>query len=128
MHGESASNPLLPAIAEFWPSVIARLRSASYSLSTANKLSRSELSIRHVISSDQEQGPTRAEEEVLLSKLFVIVSELCLGSDGFFADRFENDVYPIIAALIGMSTWFGRLDPTCGSHALPLASRWGKRR
>jgi hypothetical protein len=100
MHGESASNPLLPAIAEFWPSVVARLRSASFSLSTANKLSRSELSIRHIIASDQEQGPSRAKEEILTSNLLSIVSELCLSSDGFFADRFENDVYPIIAALM----------------------------
>jgi hypothetical protein len=100
LHGESASNPLFPAIAEFWPSIIARLRSASMSLSSVNKLSRSELSIRHIMATDQEQGLSRARVEVLISKLLLIVSELCLSSDGFFVDRFENDAYPIIAMLM----------------------------
>lgn len=99
-HGESASNPLFPAIAEFWPSVIARLRSASMSLLALNKLSRSELSIGHIMAADQEEGPSRGRVEVLISKLLLIVSELCMSSDGFFVDRFENDAYPIIAMLM----------------------------
>ncbi len=100
LHGESASNPLFPAIAEFWPSIIARLQSASMSLSSANKLTLSELSIRNIMATDQEQGLSRARVEVLISKLLLIVSELCLSSDGFFVDRFENDAHPIIAMLM----------------------------
>ncbi len=100
LHGESASNPLFPAIAEFWPSIIARLRSASMSLSSVNKLTRSELFMRHIMATDQEQGLSRARVEVLISKLLLIISELCLSSDGFFVDRFENDVHPIIAMLM----------------------------
>jgi len=100
LRGESASNPLLPAIAEFWPSIIARLRSASTALVSVNRLSRSDLSIRHTMATDQERGPSKASLEVLLSKLLLIVSELCSSSDGFFVDRFENDAFPIIAKLM----------------------------
>ena len=102
LHGESASNPLLPAIADFWPSIVARLRSASTSLASLNRLSRSNLvSIRHAMATDQEKGtPSRTCLEVLLSELLQIVSEFCRSSDGFFADRFENDAYPVIAKLM----------------------------
>ena len=100
LRGEAASNPLLPSIGEFWPSIIARLRSTSTSLASVNKLSRSDLAIRHAMAKDQEQGPSRAGLEVLMSKLLLVISELCLGSDGFFEDRFTNDVYPIIARLV----------------------------
>ncbi|KAL7531629.1 hypothetical protein ACHAXR_009215 [Thalassiosira sp. AJA248-18] len=100
LRGESASNPLLPAIAEFWPTIIARLRSALASLVSVNRLSRSDLSIRHMMATDQEQGPSRASLEVLISKLIMIISEFCISSDGFFVDRFENDMYPILAKLM----------------------------
>jgi hypothetical protein len=121
IHGEFAvSNPLLPAIAEFWPSILARLRSASMSLTSITRLSREELSIRHVMGST-DQGlqqhhhesstnpssaatstkvSTRAGLQVLLSKLLHIVAELCASSDDFFVDRFVNDTYPLIATLM----------------------------
>ena len=101
LRGEAANNPLLPSIAEYWPSIIARLRSASVSLASVNKLSRSDLSIRHMMATDQvQEGPSKASLEVLISKLLLIISELCASSDGFFVDRFEKDVYPIISKLI----------------------------
>ena len=101
LRGEAANNPLLPSIAEYWPPIIARLRSASASLASVNKLSRSDLSIRHMMATDQVQGgPSKASLEVLISKLLLIVSELCVSSDGFFVDRFEKDVYPITSKLI----------------------------
>jgi hypothetical protein len=119
IHGEFAvSNPLLPAIAEFWPSILARLRSASMSLTSVTRLSRSDLSIRHVMDSTdqglqhQHQGVasntaptstkanTRAGLQVLLSKLLHIVAEICTSSDDFFVDRFVNDAYPLIATLM----------------------------
>ena len=100
LRGESASNPLLPSIADFWPSIIARLRSASASLASVNRISRSDLSIRHKMATDQEEGPSKASLEVLITKLILIISEFCCSSDGFFADRYENDTYPIIAKLM----------------------------
>ena len=97
--GEAANNPLLPAIGEFWPSIKARLQSASRSLVSVNTLSRSDLSLRHTMATDQDQGPSRTGLEVLISKLLLIISELCTSSDGFFTDRYQNDVYPIITKL-----------------------------
>jgi hypothetical protein len=64
IHGEFAvSNPLLPAIAEFWPSILARLRSASMSLTSVTRLSRSDLSICHVMDST-DQGLQQTHQEV----------------------------------------------------------------
>ena len=97
--GDAANNPLLPAIGEFWPSIKARLQSASRSLVSVNTLSRSDLSLRHTMATDQDQGPSRTGLEVLISKLLLIISELCTSSDGFFTDRYQNDVYPIITKL-----------------------------
>lgn len=98
--GEAANNPLLPAIGEFWPSIKARLQSASRSLVSVNTLSRSDLSLRHTMATDQDQGPSRTGLEVLISKLLLIISGLCISSDGFFTDRYQNDVYPIITKLM----------------------------
>lgn len=99
--GVSANNPLLPAIGEFWPSIIAILRSASASLVLAKTLTRSDLSIRHMMATDQhEQGPSQTSLQILITNLLSIISELCSSSDGFFVDRFENDVYPIIGKLM----------------------------
>lgn len=53
------------------------------------------------MATDQEQKPSQIGLEVFMSKLLNIVSDLCLISDGFFVDRFENDVYPILAELLG---------------------------
>ena len=122
LYGEFAvSNPLLPAIAEFWPSILARLRSASMSLTSVTRLSRSDLSIRHVMGSTDQglqrhhqevashnpssaatstKANTRAGLQVLLSKLLHIVAEICNSSDDFFVDRFVNDAYPLIATLM----------------------------
>ena len=111
--GKSASNPIFRAIAEFWPSIIARLRSVSASLATVNRLSRSELSLRNVMATDQVQKyHSQAGLEVLMPRLLLVVSELCLSSDGFFADRFENDAYPIIATQMTdlLSTCFDNGD------------------
>ena len=100
--GESASNPLLPSIAEYWPAIIARLRDASSSYVSANRVSRKELSIRNAMAEDLgEDTQSRKYLGVLLASLFTIVAELCAGSDGFFEDRFRHDVYPIIAKLVG---------------------------
>ena len=52
------------------------------------------------MATDQEEGPLKASLEVLLSKLILIILELCCGSNGFFVDRFENDVYPVIDKLM----------------------------
>ena len=102
--GESASNPLLPSIAEYWPAIIARLRTASASFVSANRVSRKELSIRNAMAEDLgENTLSRKYLGVLLASLFTIVAELCAGSDGFFEDRFRHDVYPIIAKLVGES-------------------------
>ena len=101
LHGESAINPLFRSIAEFWPSIIARLRSVSANLASMNILSRSDLSVRNIMATDQAHDySSHAGLEVLMSKLLVITSELCMSSDGFFADRFENDAYPLIASLM----------------------------
>jgi len=101
LHGEAANSPLFRAIAEFWPPILARLRSTSTSLGSANRLSRSELSVRNLMAADQAQGySSQAGLEVLMSKLLSIISELCLSSDGFFADRFQNNAYPILATLM----------------------------
>lgn len=100
--GESASNPLLPSIAEYWPAIIARLRAASASYVSSNRISRKELSIRNAMAEDLgENTQSRKYLGVLLASLFTIVAELCAGSDGFFEDRFRHDVYPIIAKLVG---------------------------
>jgi hypothetical protein len=99
--GESASNPLLPSIAEHWPSVLARLKETSSKLRSKKMLSLAELSIRHMMAADQEKSPTDVSLIVLLSKLLEIVTELCVISDGFFAGRFQNDVYPILAKIMG---------------------------
>lgn len=101
LRGESASNPLLPAIAEYWPSIVARLRSTSSDLHSKKMMSRSDLSIRQIMATDQDESRSETSLIVLLSKLLEIVSELCSISDGFFAGRFECDVYPILAKLLG---------------------------
>jgi hypothetical protein len=99
--GESASNPFLPSVAEHWPSVLARLKETSSKLRSKKMLSLAELSIRHMMAADQEKSPSDASLIVLLSKLLEIVTELCVISDGFFAGRFQNDVYPILAKIMG---------------------------
>ena len=101
VQGESASNPLLPEIAECWPSILVRLKETSYKLRSKKMLSRAELSIRHMMAADQDRSPSDASLIVLLSKLLGIISELCVISDGFFAGRFEKDVYPILATIMG---------------------------
>ncbi|KAL9188081.1 hypothetical protein ACHAXT_006459 [Thalassiosira profunda] len=98
--GVSASNPLLPSIAEFWPSIVAQLRTASASLESVNRISRSDLTLRHAMAADQERGPSKAGLEHLIAQLLRIVSELCASSDGFFVDRFENDAFPVLAGLV----------------------------
>ena len=52
------------------------------------------------MATNQEEGPSKASFKVLISKLILIVSELCCGSDGVFVDRLENDVYPTISKLM----------------------------
>lgn len=99
--GEGANNPLLPAIAEFWPSILARLRSTCLSLLSSRQLSTSDLSIRQLMAKDCEQHPSRTGLEALLSKLLEIIAEMCTFSDGFFVDRFISDVYPILVRLLG---------------------------
>jgi hypothetical protein len=101
LRGESASNPLLPAIAEYWPSIVSRLRSTSSELHSKKMMSRSDLSIRQMMTTDQDESRSETSLIVLLSKLLEIVSELCSISDGFFAGRFESDVYPVLAKLLG---------------------------
>lgn len=101
LRGESASNPLLPAIAEYWPAIVARLRSTSSELHSKKMMSRSELSLRQIMATDQDESRSEASLIVLLTKLLEIVSELCSMSDGFFASRFETDVYPILTTLLG---------------------------
>ena len=101
LEGESASNPLLPAIAEYWPSIFARLKETSSKLHSKKLMSRSELSIRHMMATDQDKSPSDVVLIVLLSKLLGVASDLCTLSDGFFAGRFENDVYPILATILG---------------------------
>ena len=103
LHGESTSNPLLPAIAEHWSSISGRLQSTSSQLHSNKTMSRSELSIRHMMAKDQVESLSEASLIVLLSKLLEIVSELCFISDGFFTDRFESNVFPILAILLGDS-------------------------
>ena len=98
--GESASNPLLPAIAELWPTIIRRLRAASSAHISARRKSKQHLPIRHVMAKDQDQNISQASVETLISKCLEIISQLCILSDGFFSDRFENDVYPIFAKLL----------------------------
>lgn len=100
-YGEASSNPLLPAIAEFWPPIITRLRSTSSSILTAKTLSRSDLSIGQIMANDRDATPSQRGLEIFMSKLLEIASELCLISDGFFVDRFENDVYPILCKHLG---------------------------
>ena len=101
VEGEAASNPLLPSIAEHWPSILARLKETSAGLHSKKMLSLSELSIRHMMAADQTPDPSDTSLVVLLSKLLNIVSELCTVSDGFFAGRFERDVYPLLALILG---------------------------
>ena len=101
LQGESASNPLLPAIAEYWPSIFVRLKETSSELHSKKFVSRAELSIRHMMAADQDKSPSDASLIVLLSRLLEMVSELCTISDGFFAHRFDTDVYPILATILG---------------------------
>lgn len=98
--GESASNPLLPAISELWPTIIRRLRAASVSYASSTRNFVNSLPIRHIMAKDQNFGAAQATVEALISKYLEIISDLCTLSDGFFADRFENDVYPVIAQLL----------------------------
>ena len=101
LEGESASNPLLPAIAEYWPSIFSRLKETSSKLHSKKLMSRSELSIRHMMAADQVKSPSDASLIVMLAKLLGVASDLCTISDGFFAGRFENDVYPVLATILG---------------------------
>ena len=101
--GESASNPLLPAISELWPTIIRRLRAASVSYASSTRNFENSLPIRHMMAKDQNSGAAQATVEALISKYLEIISELCTLSDGFFSDRFENDVYPVIAQLLQSS-------------------------
>jgi len=98
--GESASNPLLPAIAELWPTIIRRLRAASSAHISSRRKSNHHLPIRHAMAKDQDQSIAQASLEALISKCLEIISQLCTLSDGFFSDRFEKDVYPILAKLL----------------------------
>ena len=49
---------------------------------------------------DQEQALSQTSLEALISKCLEIISQLCILSGDFFSDRFENDVYPILARLL----------------------------
>ncbi len=98
--GESASNPLLPAIAELWPTIIRRLRAASFAHISSRRKSRQHLPIRHAMAKDQDQTSSQISLEALISKCLEIISQLCILSDSFFSDRFKNDVYPVLARLL----------------------------
>ncbi len=98
--GESASNPLLPAIAELWPTIIRRLRAASSAHVSSRRKSRQHLPIRHAMAKDQDQTSSQISLEAFISKCLEIISQLCILSNGFFSDRFKNDVYPILARLL----------------------------
>lgn len=99
-HGESASNPLLPAIAELWPTIIRRLRAASSAHVSSRRKSRQYPPIRHAMAKDQDKTLSQISLEALISKCLEIISQLCILSDSFFSDRFKNDVYPILARLL----------------------------
>lgn len=94
------SNPLLPAIAELWPTIIRRLRAASSAHISSRRKSSQHLPIRHAMAKDQDQTLSQTSLEALISECLEIISQLCILSDGFFSDRFENDVYPILARLL----------------------------
>ncbi len=98
--GESASNPLLPAIAELWPTIIRRLRAASSAHVSSRRRSRQNLPIRHAMAKDQDQNSSQVSLEALISKCLEIISQLCIISDSFFSDRFKNDVYPVLVRLL----------------------------
>ena len=100
LHGESASNPLLPAISELWPTIIRRLRTASYAHISSRRRSKHQLPLRHAIAKDQDQSTPQISLEALMSKCLEIISQLCILSDGFFSKRFENDVFPVLAKLL----------------------------
>lgn len=97
--GESASNPLLPAIAQLWPTIIRRLRAASSLYASLRRKPQHNLPLRHAIAKDQDFSSAQTCA-ALISKYLEIIAELCNISDGFFSDRFENDVYPILARLL----------------------------
>ena len=101
--GESVSNPLLPAISQLWPTIIRRLRAASASYASLTRNFENSPPIRHMMAKDQNFEAAQATMEALISKYLEIISELCTLSDGFFSDRFENDVYPVIAQLLQSS-------------------------
>lgn len=94
-------NTILRQVADSWPSIRARLKSLSDVILHSYSGRRSNLVL--VLNQSNATGSQRKKPEdigtqrIFLSKLFQLIATMCECSGDFFADRFRNDVWPVMA-------------------------------
>jgi len=92
---ESNGYASLMSISNVWPSIVERLKMTSQELRAKDCRS----SILNM--SESQRDTALVEDEVFVAKLFELVTCMCQISGDFMVSRFEHDVWPIFAQLIG---------------------------
>jgi len=93
-------NTILRQVADSWPSIRARLKSLSDVIlhSHSDRNSNLVLVLNQSNTAVQRKKPEDiGTQRIFLSKLFQLIATMCECSGDFFADRFRNDVWPVMA-------------------------------
>ena len=91
-------NALFMSISNIWPSIYNRLKIISQQFRAKD----SEAATRMLIlEASQSQNTAQFHDSVFIAGLFELIGCVCELSGDFMTSRFESDVWPIIAELIG---------------------------
>eukprot|EP00531_Pseudo-nitzschia_arenysensis_P006930 CAMPEP_0116138906 /NCGR_PEP_ID=MMETSP0329-20121206/13023_1 /TAXON_ID=697910 /ORGANISM="Pseudo-nitzschia arenysensis, Strain B593" /LENGTH=458 /DNA_ID=CAMNT_0003633903 /DNA_START=119 /DNA_END=1495 /DNA_ORIENTATION=- len=93
-------NTILRQVADSWPSIRARLKSLSEIIlhSYSGRSSNIVLVLNQSNSTAKRGKPEDiGTQRIFLSKVFQLIATMCECSGDFFADRFRNDVWPVMA-------------------------------
>lgn len=95
-------NTILRQVSDSWPSIRARMKTLSEVILHSNSDRRSlVVLVLNQSSSNTQRGTSQPEDigtqRIFLSKLFELIATMCECSGDFFADRFRNDVWPVMA-------------------------------
>ena len=92
---ESNGYASLMSISNVWPSIVERLKM------TSQELRAKDCKSSMLVMSESQRDTALLEDEVFVAKLFELVTCMCQISGDFMVSRFEHDVWPIFAQLIG---------------------------
>ena len=93
-------NSVLRQAATSWPSIKARLQSVSDQIMTPNPVD-SLFIVVSPLPNKKRQSVEVATQRIFLAKLFTLVATVCECAGDFMADRFQNDVWTILARHFG---------------------------